>query len=485
LLLPYKDRLILDFFAGKSLCSSASDAGAFLRICMWEDRSKLLNEMIPGKLHLSSLYKYSIPIVTVQLGISLMGTADAIMVGRLSATDLAAVALGHLYFMLMSSFGTGTLLALDTVISQAVGSGDERNVSLGIQRGLLITLPLSLITGILLLPAENLFSLLRQPAEAIPLASGYALASIAGILPLYVFLILRQSLQCLGLFLPIVLAVIVGNTANIFLNWIFVFGHLGFPEMGAIGAGWATAIGRWLMVLFILKSGWPSLKIHLNTLEMGLFSRTAMLKILRIGCPIGIQTTLEYGIFAVIGLIVGLFGTVAMASHQIAISLASSTFMIAVGIAQATTVLVGRAVGSGDRPLAEKSAGAGLLYVSVVMAVTGITFFFFPRFLAGLYTQDVAVISFAIKLIPSAGLCQIFDGLQAVASGILRGIGDTLIPMVINLVGFWLIGLPVSIYLGFWGEMDAVGLWLGMVVALGIVCVFLIARVDRRFLNNV
>ena len=449
-----------------------------------EDRSQLLNEMIPNRMYVASLCKYSIPIVIVQLGINLMGTADAIMAGRVSATDLAAVALGHLYFMVVSSFGTGLLLALDTVISQAIGSGDNRGVSLGIQRGLLLVFPLSIVTGLLLFPAEGLFNLLRQPPEAIPLASGYALASVAGVLPLYAFLVLRQSLQCIGSFLPIVRAVVIGNLTNVFFNWVLVFGHFGFAELGAIGAGWATAIGRWVMVLYVLRSGWPTLKSHLSYLEVESFSKVAILNIWRIGCPIGIQVTLEYGIFAVMGLLAGLFGTVAMASHQIAISLASLTFMIAVGIAQATTVLVAKAVGSRNRSVAGMSAGAGLLNVSVVMAATGITFFFLPEFLAQMYTQDILVISLAATLIPIAGLFQIFDGLQAVAAGILRGIGDTLTPMAINLVGFWFIGLPVSVYLSFREGMGTVGLWVGMVVALGIVCVFLIARVNRRFLKD-
>jgi MATE family multidrug resistance protein len=449
-----------------------------------EDRSQLLNEMIPNRMYVASLCKYSIPIVIVQLGINLMGTADAIMAGRVSATDLAAVALGHLYFMVVSSFGTGLLLALDTVISQAIGSGDNRGVSLGIQRGLLLVFPLSIVTGLLLFPAEGLFNLLRQPPEAIPLASGYALASVAGVLPLYAFLVLRQSLQCIGSFLPIVRAVVIGNLTNVFFNWVLVFGHFGFAELGAIGAGWATAIGRWVMVLYVLRSGWPTLKSHLSYLEVESFSKVAILNIWRIGCPIGIQVTLEYGIFAVMGLLAGLFGTVAMASHQIAISLASLTFMIAVGIAQATTVLVAKAVGSRNRSVAGMSAGAGLLNVSVVMATTGITFFFLPEFLAQMYTQDILVISLAATLIPIAGLFQIFDGLQAVAAGILRGIGDTLTPMAINLVGFWFIGLPVSVYLSFREGMGTVGLWVGMVVALGIVCVFLIARVNRRFLKD-
>ena len=271
---------------------------------------------------------------------------------------------------------------------------------------------------------------------------------------------------------------------NIFINWIFVFGHLGAPEMGAVGAGWATAVGRWVMAFVVLKRGWFWLQIHLDSFRKEVSDRLEMLQIIRIGCPIGIQTTLEYGVFAVIGLLVGLFGTIAMASHQIAISLASSTFMIAVGIAQATTVLVGRAVGSKNISMARRFAGAGLLNVSVVMATTGLIFFFLPEFMAELYTDDLSVIALATTLIPIAGIFQIVDGLQAVTSGILRGIGDTLIPMAINLIGFWLIGLPISAYLGFGLDMASAGLWWGMVVALAVVCSCLLLRFKGHFLRD-
>ena len=444
----------------------------------------MASELFPNRNHIVTLCRYAIPIVTVQLGVNLMGAVDALMVGRLSATELAAVALGHLYFMTISSFGSGTLLALDTVISQAVGSQQQEPVRLGIQRGLLIAVPLSLVTGLLLLPSENLFIFLRQPTDAVPLASNYAMASIAGVLPLYVFLVLRQSLQCLGSFSPIVWAVIIGNLANIFLNWIFVFGHFGAPEMGAVGAGWTTAVGRWVMAFVVLNRGWSWLETHLISFNKEVFNRLAILRIFQIGCPIGIQVTLEYGVFAVIGLLVGLLGTVAMASHQIAISLASLTFMIAVGIAQATTVLVGKSVGSRNTLMAKRFAGAGLLNVVVVMTGTALMFFFLPEFLASLYSDDIAVVALATILIPIAGIFQIVDGLQAVSSGILRGVGDTLVPMLINLVGFWFIGLPVSAYLGFRLEMATVGLWWGMVVALGVVCLCLVLRVKKHFLNE-
>jgi MATE family multidrug resistance protein len=201
----------------------------------------------------------------------------------------------------------------------------------------------------------------------------------------------------------------------------------------------------------------------------------------RLGAPIGVQFFLEFGVFGVIGVLMGSLGTVSMASHQVAINLASLTFMMAVGVTQAATVLVGQAVGAGDAASARRSAGAGLVVVSVLMTVTGVTFLTLPGVLARVYTPDAAVVALATTLIPVAGIFQIFDGLQAVASGVLRGVGDTFAPMIGNLIGFWLIGLPASLYFGFTRGLGPLGLWWGMAVGLGAVAVALLIRVRIRF----
>ncbi len=201
----------------------------------------------------------------------------------------------------------------------------------------------------------------------------------------------------------------------------------------------------------------------------------------RLGIPIGIQFFLEFGVFGAIGILMGFLGTIPMASHQVAINLASVTFMMAVGVTQATTVLVGQAVGAGDSERARRSAGAGLLIAGTVMALNGAIFLSIPGLLARLYTPDPEVWGLAATLIPVAGVFQIFDGLQAVGSGVLRGVGDTLAPMIVNLVGFWLIGLPISVYLAFPGGLGPLGLWWGMAAGLAAVALFLLIRVRIRF----
>lgn len=440
----------------------------------------ILRQMAPSKDHLVTLLRLAIPVATIQVGVIFMGAVDAVMVGHVSARDLAAVALGNLYFIMTVSFGLGTLFALDPLVSQAFGRGDRAAISRGLQRGLILAIGLAMISSLLLVPGRLFLTALRQPPDVIPLAADYALVSIPGLLPFFIFVALRQSLQSMGKVAPIVVAILVANLANVFFNWILIFGNLGAPTMGAVGSGWATTLSRWLMVLALLGRSWSLLGPYLRPLHRNAIQIGPLWKTFKLGAPIGIQFVLEFGIFGVIGVLMGSLGTVSMASHQVAINLASLTFMMAIGVTQATTVLVGQAVGAGNTARARKSAGAGLLIVSVLMTLTGATFLSVPSVLARIYTTDTAVVALAATLIPVAGIFQIFDGLQAVASGVLRGVGDTLAPMVINLIGFWLIGFPVSLYLGFPGGLGPLGLWWGMAVGLGAVATALLFRVRVR-----
>jgi MATE family multidrug resistance protein len=201
---------------------------------------------------------------------------------------------------------------------------------------------------------------------------------------------------------------------------------------------------------------------------------------LRLGSPIGIQFGLEYGAFGLTGLLMGWLGTVAMAGHQVALNLASLTFMVPLGISQATAVLVGQGVGREAPGSARRAAGAGLLLGTAFMATTALVFLFFPGVLARFYSGDPEVLVLATILIPLAGVFQVFDGLQVVASGVLRGVGDTRTPMLLNLLGFWCIGMPVGLWLGFGRGMGPRGLWWGLVLGLASVAILLLFRVRAR-----
>ncbi len=437
--------------------------------------------MVPSRDHLASLVRLALPVATVQVGFILMGAVDTVMVGHVSPRDLAAVALGNLYYFLTTSFGLGTLFALDPLVSQAFGAGDRSGIARALQRGFIIAIGLAVVSSFLLMPGRPLLTFLRQPAEVIPIAADYALVSIPGVLPFFCFVVLRQSLQSMGRVAPIVVVIVLANFANVFFNWILIFGNLGAPALGAIGSGWATMFSRWFMFLALVGTSWPLIRSYVRPIRADAFDFRALMAMSRLGIPIGIQFFLEFGVFGMIGILMGSLGTIPMASHQVAINLASITFMMAVGVTQATTVLVGQAVGAGDAERARRSAGAGLVVAATVMTFTGIMFLAIPGLLARIYTPDLEVLGLAATLIPVAGIFQVFDGLQAVGSGVLRGVGDTLAPMLVNLVGFWMIGLPVSLYLAFPGGLGPLGLWWGMAAGLGAVAIFLLMRVRVRF----
>jgi MATE family, multidrug efflux pump len=417
----------------------------------------------------------------VQVGLMSMGALDTVMVGRVSATDLAAVAIGNLYFFGIAVFGMGVLFALDPVISQAVGAGDAIGIARSVQRGGVLAVALTVVAMLLLLPAAPFLVLAKQPADVIPVAGGYARGLILGVFPFYAFGVLRQSLQAMGRVRPIVVTVIAANVLNLLLNWVLIFGKLGLPRLGAVGSAWGTSISRWFMIVVLAFLGWKLLRPALLPLRREALAIAPLVRFLRVGVPIGAQQWLEFGVFGAAGLLMGLMGTIAVASHQVALQLAALTFMIPVGVAQATGVVVGQAVGRSDPAGARRAVGAGLMTVTAFMTVTAILFLTAPRLLARIFSSDPAVVAAAALLLPIAGVFQVFDGLQVAGAGALRGVGDTRVPMLLNLVGFWLIGLPVSVGLGFGVGLGPRGVWWGLAIGIGVVGVLLMFRIRRRF----
>jgi MATE family multidrug resistance protein len=435
---------------------------------------------LPGQPELVATARLALPIVLAQIGLTAMGVVDTLMVGRVSAQAIAAVALGHLYFMTLVMLAAGTLMVLDPIIAQAVGARDELRVALGLQRGLLLSLLLALVASAALWPVPSVLALLRQPAELVGLSSDYVRISILGVLPYLVFVVLRQSLQAQHRVRVVVLAVVAANLLNAALNWVLVYGKLGAPPMGVSGSAWATVASRWLMALALLAGGWGALRSSMVPWRPRSHDASALARMFRLGAPIGLQHALEWGAFSTIGLLMGVLGTHEMAAHQIAISLASLTFMVPLGVGAAAAVRVGHAVGSADLSAARERASAALVCGVGFMLVMGVVLVAAPRAIAALYTRDVAVVGLAALLIPIAGVFQVFDGIQAVCAGVLRGLGDTRAPFLINLAGFWLAGLPVSVALGFYSPLGAAGLWWGFVAGLGVVAILLLLRVRNR-----
>jgi MATE family, multidrug efflux pump len=426
------------------------------------------------------MLRLAVSVVVIQVGMMAMGVVDTIMVGHISAQALAAVALGNLYFFGLAVFAMGTLMVLDPVVAQAVGARDRPAIARAVQRGVLLAGLLTGPTVVLLTLAAPVFALARQPAEVVPLAAAYAVRTAPGTLPFLLFIVFRQSLQSMGRTAPIVAAILGANLANGALNWAFIFGHFGFPAMGVVGSAWATSISRGLLILTLWLAARRQLNPLLFPLRREIWQLEPLGRMLRLGLPIGAQHVLEFGAFAFVALMMGWIGTREMAGHQIAINLAALTFMVPLGVGDAASVLVGQAVGRGDVPGTRSAARAALACGVVFMTLTGAIFLTLPGPLAGLYTRDLDVIAVAVVLIRIAGVFQVLDGLQVVAAGILRGLGDTRAPMLICLLGYWLLGIPLSAYLAFVVRLGPTGLWWGLVLGLGVVATLLLLRLRMR-----
>jgi multidrug resistance protein, MATE family len=441
----------------------------------------LAGRILPRPGELRAMLRLAVPVVLVQVGMMLMGVVDTVMVGHLTAGDssvgLASVALGHLYFFGIGVFGMGTLMVLDPVVAQAVGARDLAAVARGIQRGVLLAIILAVPSVAVLLVAGPVLGLARQPAEVVPLAAAYTVRLAPGVLPFFLFIVFRQSLQALHRTRAILISILVANLVNAGLNWLLIFGHGPMPPMGVLGSAWATTVSRWLLAGLLVVLSWKELRPHLRQRLPEVWDPAPLGRMLRLGLPIGCQYVLEFGAFALVALMMGWLGTRQMAGHQVAINLASLTFMVPLGVGDAASVLVGHAVGRSDPAGARGMARAALLCGTAFMSCTALLFLTVPGFLAGLYTPDASVLAVAVVLIPLAGMFQVFDGLQVVAGGILRGLGETRVAMLVNILGYWLLGLPVSYLLGFRAGMGPVGLWWGLVLGLAVVATVLLVRV--------
>lgn len=439
-----------------------------------------MRQFIPSPADVRALARLAAPIATVQVGLMLMGVVDTIVVGHVSAVELAAATLGNLYVFGLSIAGIGTLFGLDPLIAQAVGARDRDALVLGVQRGQALAFVLGVLATIACLAAGPVFALLRQPPEVVPRAAAFVHWSAPGIIPMLMFVATRQCLQAMQVTRPILWTIAGANLVNLAGNYVFVFGHFGQPAMGSSGSALASTISRFMMFLALVLLSWRTLGPLLVPARRAAFAPGPVMRTLRIGLPAGLQMSIEYSTFAAISVLAGWFGPEAMSGHQVALNLSSLTFMVPAGIGAAASVLVGHAIGEGDSAHARRVAASAILLGAGFMSLCALVMLLVPSPFAHLYSSVPGVTAVAVVLIPIAGIFQVFDGLQAVCAGILRGAGDTFAAMLANVLGFWLIGTPVSLWLGFGAKLGVVGLWWGFVAGLVAVAAFLLLRVRVR-----
>jgi multidrug resistance protein, MATE family len=435
--------------------------------------------------------RLAIPLVLAELGWMSMAIVDTMMVGHLpnSATAMGAVSLGSNIFIVLALFGGGLLLGLDTLVSQAFGAGRREDCHRSLVNAIYLSIALTpfLAAPVWLLP--SFLGGMQVDPGVLALAIPYSKALVAGLLPLLLYFAVRRCLQAMNMVKPVGFALISANIVNALGNWILVYGKLGVHAMGTVGSGWSTAIARLYMASVLVGYLlWYDRKYRTELLKTPVdIDLPRIRRLITLGLPAAIQFTLESGVFALATALIARLGAVPLASHQIALNTVSFTYMVPLGVASAAAVRVGQALGRKDPRGAGDAGGTAILLGAAFMTCASAGLVLFPRWIAHLYTPDEAVIRSTTLLLAAGAAFQLFDGIQTVATGALRGAGDTRTPMFCHFTGYWIIGLPLGAWLCFRRGWGAFGLWAGLSLALiliGIVLLFVWRRMVRHLLST-
>lgn len=409
------------------------------------------------------------PVMLGSLGHVLVGVADSLMVGKfLGPIPLAAVSLANSVFHIPLVFAIGVAFGLTPLVANADGEGDVKRTSRLWKNGLFVNVTFGVVILGLLLLCGPLFSRMKQEPEVVDYALPYFYIISTGIIPMMLFLNLKQFAEGLSDTLAATRISLGANVINVILNYFLINGVAFFPEMGLNGAGWATVISRWLMFigLFIYIKYKPKFKEYWEARKDVKFRYSSMKHILDIGVPSGLQYIFEVGAFAISAILVGSIGAFPQAAHQIAISLASMSYMAASGLAAAASIRVGNQLGQKDYKTL-KLAGTTLFnMVLIFMTLAGIIFLLGRNVLPTFFTHEQEVIQIAAQLLIITTFFQLSDGAQVIAQGALRGLGDTRTPTVITFIAYWMVALPLSYFLAFYTSLEVIGIWIGLAVGL-------------------
>jgi len=436
--------------------------------------------------HARALLVLGLPLIGSNLAQMGLHVTDTVMLGWYGVPELASVVLGASFFFFLFILGSGFSYALMGRISAAMGAGNDTQVRRDARMGLWLSLIFAACTIPVMAVSGPILRALGQEPQRAQLAQDYLRVGMWGMFPALTIAVLKAYLSALERTQVVMWVTLWGVVLNIGLNWIFIFGHFGMPEMGVRGAALASVMVQVstasLLMLYAVRE--PALR-HFHLLQR--FWRLdweAFFAVARLGLPIGFTSIFEAGLFQASALMMGWIGTVQLAAHGIALELASLTFMVHMGLSNAATVRTGRAFGAGDAVRLRDGAlvAQGM---SVVFALgTVVLFLAFPTQLIGLFLdnanpQAAEIILFGSKLLAVAAVFQMFDATQVMALGLLRGVHDTRVPMLVAAAGYWLIGMPASYWLAFVRGYGGVGLWLGLVVGLACVGLTLIVRFWR------
>lgn len=430
---------------------------------------------------MTTVVREGFPLAITFAGGTLLGVVDTAMVGRLGAPELAGVALGNAVFFTVTVAAMGIVFGMDPIVSQALGAGEGGRARAALRAGFRMALAVCApVIAVLALAPLFFPSFGIEPATA-KYGAHFLWARALGAIPFLLVIAMRSYLQGRTYTRPLVVGVVVANLVNFAGNGLFIFGDdalleiglpaIGLPALGVLGSGLASGLASFAQ-LGIIYAGFRKLAPSAGGGDLVVPWRL----ITKVGIPIGLTLLAEVGAFSVAGVLAARIGPTAAAGHQVAITLASLTFTAAMGIANATSVRVGRAVGRGDTGAARLSGVAGFTVSTLYMSITAVVFLVFPGQLAGAMSDRPEVLASAIPLLYVAAAFQLFDGAQVVGAGALRGIGETKFIQNANIVGYYVIGLPISLVLAFWMGMNERGLWWGLCVGLAFVAAALFWR---------
>ena len=416
------------------------------------------------------MLRLAAPLALTEVGWVAMGVVDTMMVGRLpdSATAIGAVSLGTTLFYTIGIFGSGIMLGLDTLVAQSYGAGKLEECHRTLWNALYLALILSPAVMICIFASPFLFPWFGLSAALVAATVPFLRALTWSTLPLVLYFALRRYLQAMNIVKPVVFTLISANLVNLLGNWTLVYGHLGMPALGVAGSGWSTCISRVYMVTALALAA----VYYDRKRASGLWQASRrieprrIIELLRLGFPAASQLLAEIGAFTLATFLIGRLGSLALAGHQIALSVASFTYMVPLGISSAAAVRVGHGVGARDIHAASRAGWTALFYGACFMSCAGLTLLAFARPIARLYTAQPEVVRAGAVLLMVAAVFQLFDGLQVVATGALRGAGNTRTPVLANLIGYWVVGLPLGVLLCFRWHLGAPGMWMGLCLAL-------------------
>lgn len=421
------------------------------------------------------------PVMLSQLGQVSVGVADSMMVGRLGALELAASSLANSIFFVIFMFGIGISMGLTPLVSKAYGKGKTNQISRLFSNSLLINFFASLLMlGLVLLFSRNL-NFLNQPEEVEALALPFLLIITASLVPLMLFQTFKQFVEGLSQTKQAMFITIAANLVNVFLNWLLIWGNWGFPELGFLGAAWATLISRVLMLVLMATYVLTSKRYRNFEIRILRFKPnwTLCKRILKIGIPTGFQFIFEVSAFSAAAIMMGWIGVNALAGHQIALNLASISYMMATGLATAGMIRVSHYIGKEDYKGMREAGMVAFGMVAAFMFMCALLFFVLRFSLPLLYIDDPQVISLAASLLVLAGLFQLSDGIQVVGLGVLRGLEDVKVPTIVTFLAYWGLGLPLGYFLAFTMGFAEKGIWIGLLVGLTLTAGMLLYRFDR------